>query len=652
MSESYPRRDQARGLWKINDITKNIKSDGTYPNSNTGAVRAIWMGGGAPGVQTTIDYFQTSTAGNAVDFGDLSVARDLNAGGGSFTRGLCCAGNPGSSPYVTNTIDYIHFASTGNAADFGDVTAARSYLAGMSNNIRCLSVDGLTPSRVNTIDTVNIATLGNATDFGDSQTATALPTCTANPTRGIKAGGNTPSNIDTIDFYELSTTGNGVDFGNLAAAQRSQSSFGSQTRCVFAGGQDSSTREKIETIQFGSLGNAVDYGDALSGTTENGRGTSNSILGLFAKGSVSNVIEQKTIASANNASDFGDLTQARTAAHATSNGHGGLQAFSQRAPELYSPTGKVVSGGLGVGDIGLFQGGEYGYSSVIDYIQISSTGNGVKFGDLNGQISVMGGTGSSTRFLAGGGQPGFSTQIQYGAFSTKGNTADYGDLTTGRDLLSALGNETRGVWGGGRINPSNDASNVMDYITISTLGNATDFGDLTVARGNIGGNVNSSTRGIFHGGYAGADSNVIDYITIGSTGNATDFGDLTRARQNPGGFSSTVRGVMGGGFNPGTSPGTSTDIIDYITIASTGNATDFGDLAFSTSYADGVSNNTRGVFSGLNNPSAPGADGTFGNAPQILYVTIASTGNTTLFGELTARRYGTAPASNGHGGLS
>ena len=78
MGTSYPDRTNARGIWKINDITKNIKSDGTYPHSNTGAVRAIWMViGGAPGVQTTIDYFQTSTAGNAVDFGDLSVARDI-----------------------------------------------------------------------------------------------------------------------------------------------------------------------------------------------------------------------------------------------------------------------------------------------------------------------------------------------------------------------------------------------------------------------------------------------------------------------------------------------------------------------------------------------------------------------------------------------
>ena len=34
MAESYPRRNQARGLWKINDINKNIKELGTFPKGN------------------------------------------------------------------------------------------------------------------------------------------------------------------------------------------------------------------------------------------------------------------------------------------------------------------------------------------------------------------------------------------------------------------------------------------------------------------------------------------------------------------------------------------------------------------------------------------------------------------------------------------
>ena len=652
MANSYPRRDQARGIWKINDITKNIKEDGTYPGSSSApSGRALIGGGFSPSYGKTIDFVQISTTGNATDFGDLSVDQGETGCISNFTRAIWCGGNTSASPNSTNVMDYVSFATLGNAADFGDLGGATSRSTGVvGNNTRGVVTEG--SSDTDQLQFINPATLGNATDFGNLSQARQFVAGMTSITRGLFAGGFSPTLRDTIDFIEITSTGDAVDFGNLVTADRKGMACSSHTKGVYGGGLSPTT--VIQSIGIGSLGDMVNFGN-LSGVRVEPASTSDSVRGIWAGGqdpSVSNVIEKVEITTAANATDFGDLSLARYSAAANSNAHGGLDAFQPRAPELYSPTGKVVSGGLGVGDIGLFQGGEYGYTSVIDYIQISSTGNGVKFGDLNASISAIGGTGNSTRFLAGGGQPGFLTQIQYGAFSTKGNSADYGDLTTGRDLLSALGNETRGVWGGGRINPSNDASNVMDYITISTLGNATDFGDLTVARGNIGGNVNSSTRGIFHGGYAGADSNVIDYITIGSTGNATDFGDLTRARQNPGGFSSTVRGVMGGGFNPGTSPGTSTDIIDYITIASTGNATDFGDLAFSTTYADGVSNNTRGVFSGLNNPSAPGADGTFGNAPQILYVTIASTGNTTLFGELTARRYATAPASNGHGGLS
>ena len=76
------------------------------------------------------------------------------------------------------------------------------------------------------------------------------------------------------------------------------------------------------------------------------------------------------------------------------------------------------------------------------------------------------------------------------------------------------------------------------------------------------------SRGLFMGGYG--QSNVIDYITIASTGNASDFGNLTVARSGYCACSDGTKGVFGGGNGDPT--------IDYITIATTGNATDFGDL--------------------------------------------------------------------------
>ena len=47
------------------------------------------------------------------------------------------------------------------------------------------------------------------------------------------------------------------------------------------------------------------------------------------------------------------------------------------------------------------------------------------------------------------------------------------------------------------------------------------------------------TRAVFAGGYVSARVNVISYVTIANTGNSTDFGDLTAARGNGGSCSGT-----------------------------------------------------------------------------------------------------------------
>jgi len=67
-----------------------------------------------------------------------------------------------------------------------------------------------------------------------------------------------------------------------------------------------------------------------------------------------------------------------------------------------------------------------------------------------------------------------------------------------------------------------------------------------------------------------ANLNVMDYVTILTAGNATDFGDLTAARSAAPTACSIVRGITFAGNG-------ADNTIDYITIASTGNATDFGD---------------------------------------------------------------------------
>ena len=58
---------------------------------------------------------------------------------------------------------------------------------------------------------------------------------------------------------------------------------------------------------------------------------------------------------------------------------------------------------------------------------------------------------------------------------------------------------------------------------------------MTQARTDAAG-VSNGTRGCMCGGWVNPSpaSNVIDYVTIASTGNATDFGDLQDAKKNAG----------------------------------------------------------------------------------------------------------------------
>ena len=214
MANSYPRRDQARGIWKINDITKNIKGDGTYPGS-IGGDRAIFFGGWAPGGgNNIIDFVEVTTTGNATDFGDMTSAR---YGGSAFSDGVR-AGMYGATSPVT-VIDYVHVSTTGNAADFGDATVARLYSFGASTKTKGYSAGGRTPSLSDVIEFVTVASVGNGTDFGDLHAGQEKAGSGNNHVRALYGGGAAPSNTNAIGFYELTSSGNSVDFGDLTRSE-------------------------------------------------------------------------------------------------------------------------------------------------------------------------------------------------------------------------------------------------------------------------------------------------------------------------------------------------------------------------------------------------------------------------------------------------
>jgi len=191
---------------------------------------------------------------------------------------------------------------------------------------------------------------------------------------------------------------------------------------------------------------------------------------------------------------------------------------------------------------------------------------------------------------------------------------------------------------------SAEVLNVISFITIASAGNYADFGDMAIHSGQRAG-FGNATIGLFAGGYSipggpgdlRPSVNNIDNFTIATLGNATDFGDLINATRLNAGFSSTTRGVISQGAE--SPAGTAYNVIQFVTIASAGNASDFGDLSTNWSgFGGGVDNNIRGVFAG----------GQVGPASTNIleFVTIATTGNTTDFGDLTIVRRGMSSASN------
>jgi hypothetical protein len=194
---------------------------------------------------------------------------------------------------------------------------------------------------------------------------------------------------------------------------------------------------------------------------------------------------------------------------------------------------------------------------------------------------------------------------------------------------------TRGLTFAG-INGSTDVD-VISFFNISSTGNAADFGNLNEDLYQ-GAACASRERAVHFGGRAGSpvnnNRNIIQFVTIASTGNATDFGDTTDTRYGHTSLSNQTRGLCTFGQNPVQNN------IEYVTIQSTGNSIDYGDLT------DGGRKNhtscaspTRGLF-------FAGRDGSNNYEKNIDYVTIQTQGNAADFGDLSSLWFGGGAVSN------
>jgi hypothetical protein len=280
--------------------------------------RGVFGGGEVSGAtQNVIDYITISSAGNATDFGDLTLSREKGGACSNGSRGVFGAGNGGTG--ANTTIDYITISSAGNATDFGDTTVG-SYGYGTCSSITRGLFGGGWVSGVgasNHIDYITIASTGNATDFGDLTVSRSLLKACADGDRGVFAGGYDA--LNHIDYVTIASTGNATDFGDLTVGNSMMASCSDDTRGVFAGGFN--TLNHIDYITIASTGNATDFGDLTVGRHTAG-GTANGTIGVFgggsAGGALSASIDYITIATTGNAADFGDLTIGRVDPAATS----------------------------------------------------------------------------------------------------------------------------------------------------------------------------------------------------------------------------------------------------------------------------------------------------------------------------------------------
>ena len=210
------------------------------------------------------------------------------------------------------------------------------------------------------------------------------------------------------------------------------------------------------------------------------------------------------------------------------------------------------------------------------------------------------------------------------------NLASAGDPTPGARMVIAGGNNYTGPV---------DIHGEIQYINVASTGNSIDFGaNLTQNRRRLAG-MASATRGVFSGGAQPSASNQQDFVTFASTGTCTAWGDTANLSGTSVGmgFSNSTRGIIKAGY---VAPSGATSTMDYITIASAGNTQDFGDLNKHGDAGGVAGNSVRALMAG--GLVQPGLVRT----AEISYVTIHTLGDNVVFGELSNPRWSLTACAN------
>ena len=273
----------------------------------------------------------------------------------------------------TDQIDYINAFTLGNAVNFGTLSeTTRMSFAGQSGNaIRGLCV-AFWPANLDLIEYVTIASQGNGIEFGNLTAGRQQGGVTSSSTRSVTAGGEGQTNV--MEYVEIMTTGNAIDFGDLSVARRALAGCGSPTRGIYSGGGDGGTiGAHDDYITIASKGDATKFRDCHF-FCRNTKMASNSVRGVYALGytvapenNAQQILECITIATLGNVTYFGDMMATTNDAAFIGAGNRGIIVAG------WSPTSPTIV-------------------NTIQYVNITTTGNAVDFGDYTRPTSQLAGT--------------------------------------------------------------------------------------------------------------------------------------------------------------------------------------------------------------------------------------------------------------------
>ena len=321
---------------------------------------------------------------------------------------------------------------------------------------------------------------------------------------------------------------------------------GNRGRGIFASGYTSASPltavKNIDFINIASTGNAAEWGEIITEGMGLAGGASNSIRGAYCGGFEGlptnariSTIQALNIPTNGDIFDFGDLQWTSQQMSGAGNNTRGIYTNGYAYPNM-SPVNPNNS-----------------LNQSYTMIEFMSSANRTDFGEI---IMNAGCRDVSTcetpirGYFAGGEGTGFDSpthnkKITIKGFANDSESLNFGELSTMSQRGAAVGSGTRGVFVIGSAHPA--ITNTLEYITLTTLGNSLDFGDATSNKTTINNNAASNTiRGVYHIGRRtspGDALTILDYITIATTGNAIEFGDLTTPTRDGCGLSDSHGGL-------------------------------------------------------------------------------------------------------------